>query len=192
MNPGDFGFSVLASMLANKLDRLFSIKEHSEISNEVLCYDESEHVSSQDIPSLFKTFDAWFDLPDFLVSVRSPVISILVEDKPSTFYHLPTIVIESQETKEWFVFGRGRISFQGSGGGLHNSERIIEMLKAKNIPIGAWVVQQEKLDVLERGVALWPEIRSSAIPLLSFMAKDYPWIEILRNAEKLLKMPTKA
>lgn len=187
MTLGDFGLSALASLLANRLDKFLGREKYQDDAPQSGTPDENRHPTpSQISPPIFKTFDAWLDLPRFIESVRNPLVSILIEDEPSTFYRLPAIVLESQDTKEWFVFSRGRMSFEGTGGGIRNSRDIIEMLKEKNIPIGVWVVEQSRLEEMEGGLALWSEVRDRAVPLLAVMAKDQPWSEIMNNADKLL------
>jgi hypothetical protein len=187
MTLGDFGLSTFASVLANQLDKFLGRNSSSDSAPQSAPSVDSSVVPPNPISSLgFKTFDAWHDLPRFISSVRNPLVSILIEDQPSTLYRLPAIVLESQDTREWFVFSRGRMSFEGSGNSLNNSRYIIEMLKKKNIPIGVWVVEKSSLEKMECGLSLWPEIRNRAVPLLAVMAKDQPWFEILNNTDKLL------
>lgn len=134
----------------------------------------------------FKTFDAWNDLSKLLKVVKDPLISILIEDEPSTHYRLPSLVLESRVTGEWFVFYRGRMSFEGSGGGIRNSRDILDQVKAAGAAVGVWVVPQNLLNDLDNGYALWPAIRHMAVPLLAIVAQDHSWSEIESNVAKYL------
>ncbi|WAG21496.1 hypothetical protein DX980_07840 [Burkholderia gladioli] len=189
MGLDDFGLSVLAGWLANRIDLLKpksattsdqTQKFVSEVSEE-----PTEYSQNANRPRKFKTFDAWNDLDNLLKIVKEPLISILIEDQPSTHYRLPSLVLESRVSGEWYVFCRGRMSFEGNGGGIRNSEVILDRLKAANVSVGVWVLDQALLDQLDSGYELWPAIRSQAVPFLAAASNDYSWAEIKRNVVKL-------
>lgn len=190
MGWDDFGLSVLASVFANKIDSLSKLKNllnpRDAREDVATTSDEPpELTQDDDLPRMFKTFDIANDLDTLLKVVKDPLISILIEDQPSTHYRLPSIVLESMITREWYVFYRGRMSFEGNGGGLRNSEAILDRLRAANVPVGVWVLDQRVLDRLDRGRELWPAIRSRAVPFLAALSGDYSWDEIARNVTKL-------
>lgn len=190
MNPDEFGLSILASYLANKADKVaefvFGRNAQRAPKPEPEKSAGAGPEQCEEWPK-FRAFDAWSDLPEFLKTVSSPVVSLLIEDQPSTHYNLLCLVLESADTGEWYVFSRDRMSFQGTGGGFNNSRDIIERLKMKRAPIGVWVVQKAILDSFEEGRTLWPELKPRAIPLLSFLAKDLSWSGIQHNAQKLIQ-----
>lgn len=188
MGVDDFGLSVLASWIANKADTFFNPRPKEQEAPPPVSHDEemmAERVRR------FKTFDAWKDLDAILKTVRDPLISILIEDKPSTFYRLPSMVLESKATGEWFVFSRGRMSFEGSGGGIRNTRDILAQIKTTGAFVGVWVVPQNKLNDLDNGYELWPAIRTQAVPLLAVIAGEHSWAEIERNVSKYLNPESK-
>ena len=133
----------------------------------------------------FKTFDAVYDLEKILSYVDAPIVHLLIEDSPSSAYNLPGYVLESGSTGEWFVFSRGRLALQGSGGGRNNTEGVFSLLSAKKTTIGAWVVEKKLLDLFENGQALWPEVKQEAVPLLAFLSEEYSWSEIQKQFRAL-------
>lgn len=152
MGIGDFGLGVLASLFANKIDSFLKPmkRQPPHLQPEIT---HSHSIFSPPAPSKrkFKTFDAWNDMEKLLKVVNTPLISILIENEPSTNYRLPSMILESKATGEWFVFSRGRMAFEGMGGGLINSHDIISKIKSANIPIGVWVVERAILDDLDNG-----------------------------------------
>jgi len=189
MGLDDFGLSVLAGWLANRIDFLkpkgFTTSEQRQELISDTSEEPTEGSQNANQPRKFKTFDAWNDLDNLLKVVKEPLISILIEDQPSTHYRLPSLVLESRVTGEWYVFYRGRMSFEGTGGGIRNSEVILDRLKAANVSVGVWVLDQALLDRLDSGCELWPAIRSQAVPFLAAPSNDYSWAEIKRNVVKL-------
>jgi len=186
MGLGDlvnFSESVFASWLANNLGNLFP-----PANTKALQGDEStkvdDAVPEQPRTPKFKTFDAATDLAKLLAAVKDPVISVLIEDEPSTFYRLASLVLESRLTGEWFVCSRGRMSFEGNGGGIRNSRDILEQVKHSGAAIGVWVLPQTLLSDLDNGYATWMNVKPHAIPLLARVAQDYSWAEIERNVSK--------
>lgn len=188
MGIDDFGLSVLASWFANKAEKVFTPKpKAAEENNQPPERESNQSLSVSPRIKRFKTFDPWCDLDAILKTVRDPLISILIEDEPSTHYRLPSMVVESRATREWFVFYRGRMSFEGDGGGIRNSRDILAQVKSAGAAIGVWVVPKDTLDELDDGYVLWPSIRDEAIPLLAVIADEYSWHEIEQNVAKYLK-----
>ncbi len=191
MSFEDFGLGVLASLLASKIDNVFKSSEKTTKPSDI---DESlkttlklniqSSVSDSRSPK-FKTFDAWTELSALLAKIEDPVISVLIEDQPSTHYRLASLVLESRATGEWYVFPRGRISFEGNGGGIRNSRDILTQVKSAGASIGVWVLQQNLLNELDNGYELWPSVRHQAIPLLAAIRNNYSWLEIEENVKKL-------
>lgn len=172
MTPADFGLGMLASWLANKIDLV--LKPEGDEPVEII---SPEPQVDEDLPLVekvrkFKTFDAFHDLRQMINDVDNPLVSILIESSPSSHYNLVCVVLESTLTGEWFVFSRGRMAFQGGGGGHINSKMIIEDLKQKESPIGVWVYDNNFVDDLENGYVLWPEIKGKGIPLRSLVSND--------------------
>ena len=202
MGLDDFGLSVLASLLANKLEYLAQLLNGSagKGGDDEARKDgeaDSKHCRAIEFPGdmdstplrtiKFKTFDAWNDLSKLLAAVKDPVISVLIEDEPTTHYRLPSLVLESRSTGEWFVFSRGRMSFEGSGGGIRNSRDILDQVKLTGAAIGVWVLPQRLMSELDSGYETWANIKPHAIPLLARAAQDYSWAEIERNVFKQLQ-----
>lgn len=191
MSLDDFGLSVLASLFANKLEawRKPAATDAliSDDFNKMKC---TKNTLTEDRPVKFKTLDAWNDLSRILRAVKAPLISVLIEDEPSTYYRLASLVVESKTTGEWFVFSRGRMSFEGTGGGIRNSEIILNQVKKAGAEIGVWVLPQAQLYLLDNGYDTWPTIKVHAIPLLARIAEDYSWNEISRNVSKHLGQKT--
>lgn len=193
MSPGDFGLSVLASWLANRFDAFTPKTVPGETAPAAMqstgldADEQGDHGLVRKRESRFKTFDSSHDLEALLHSVSEPVISILIEETPSTAYRLPSMVLESRVTGEWFVFPRMRMSFEGTGGGVSNAENTFNLIKQMGAKIGAWVVPQTILDDLDSGYIMWAEARSSAVPLLAVMRGDYSWLEIEENVKRFLR-----
>lgn len=188
MTLGDFGLGVLASWLANKLGAV--LEPESQPAPELLPpaqpLKEPKPRSRPARIRRFKTFDAYHDLPSLVREVSQPVVSLLIERSPSSHYNLMCVVLESAVTGEWFVFDRGRMAFQGTGGGYHNARNIIQALKDANVPIGVWVYDNNYVDDLENGYLLWPEIRGNGIPLRSLVADESSWNTIASRAKAML------
>ncbi|MEX8626578.1 hypothetical protein AB8D53_26890 [Salmonella enterica] len=187
MGLDDFGLSILAGFLANRFDFLKPKGTPAQM-NEVIpdVIEEPDKFSlSANLPIKFKTFDVWSDLDKLLKVVKEPKISVLIEEQPSTYYRLPSLVLESRITEEWYVFPRGRISFEGNGGGIQNAEVIFNQLKEENVSVGVWVIDQALLDRLDNGQEFWPAIRLQIVPFLAAPSSEYSWTEIQRNVAKL-------
>jgi hypothetical protein len=185
MGFDDFGLGVLASMLANKLDRLFKPADHEQPTSQTPELPSPAPTSIPRKPK-FRTFDAWNDLSPLLATVKDPLLSVLIEDAPSTHYRLASLVLESRTTGEWFVFSRGRMSFEGTGGGLRNSRDILANVRLAGVAVGVWVLPQSTLNDLDNGYELWPAVRTHAVPLLAVIRSDYSWSEIEENVKSFV------
>jgi len=172
----EFIFNILASYLASWL------YTHSSTNQQLLERDSNppdpvainlDRILVLDSPK-FKTFDVLHDFIPLLEKIREPKVSILIEDRPSTAYHLAALVLESMQTGEWYVFSRGRMSFQGNGG-LMNTEGIFKEIRKRNIFSSAWIISQQLLSTVEDGYSTWPEARSKTVPLSARANNDYPW-----------------
>jgi len=176
-----FLWDIFKNVLGNRADAFFfgkkeSTPEQPEVEEKPTS--EWPHMEVDAKVRRFKTFDAVYDLEKILSYVDVPIVHLLIEDSPSTHYNLPGYVLESQSTGEWFVFSRGRLALQGSGGGHNNTEGVFALLSVKKAAIGAWVVEKRLLDLFENGQALWPDVKQQAVPLLSFLSEEYSWSEI--------------
>ncbi|GLQ33312.1 hypothetical protein [Litoribrevibacter albus] len=121
----------------------------------------------------YRTFDIVNDLYDVIDLVKSPMVHIVIEDKPSTAWHLPLVVVEDMETKEWYVFSKGRMAFEGSGGGLANSKDLLQFLINNDIRFAGWVLDFISSEKLSQGCKTWPSLRDSCLPLISYNKNQY-------------------
>lgn len=178
-----FLWDIFKNVLGNRVDALvFGKMDSTSIKSDstTVGLEPTGQEPEQPQPSRrrFKSFDAVYDLAPLLEYVDEPIVYLLIEDSPSTAYNLPAYVLESQRTGEWFVFSRGRMAFQGTGGGLRNTRGVFDTLKEKRAKIGAWVVPKELLDRFEFGQVVWPTVKMEAVPLLAHLAEDFSWSEI--------------
>jgi hypothetical protein len=186
-------WSVFLNVVGNRVDALiFGRKEKHDASAQVSSLDdpvpgEELGPAEQKSSRRFNTFDARHDIERFLSYVQEPIVHLLVEDSPSTHYNLPGYVLQSNVTGEWFVFSRGRLSLQGTGGGHHNMEAVADILTQKRTTIVGWVIQKEAMDDLERGVLLWPDAKRSIVPLPAFHSDDPVWLGIKRQFDELAR-----
>ena len=190
MGLDDFGLSVLAGWLGNKVDGLLKRSteyQAQEVPTAKISVETLPLKEGIQQPQRFKTFDAWHDLTRLLTAVKEPLISILIEDQPSSHYRLASMVLESRTTGEWYIFSRGRMSFEGNGGGVRNSRDILDQVKSSGAAVGVWVLPQSTLDDLDNGRETWMVARVQAIPLLALVARDHSWSEIERNVAKYLE-----
>lgn len=121
----------------------------------------------------FRTFDIAHDLDDVTSLMRQPVVHIVLEDKPTTAWHLALVVAEDAVTSEWYVFRKGRLAFEGTGGGLHQSKTLFKKLLERGIPFAGWVVDQVSSEKLSQGCQPWPRIREHCLPILAFEKNEY-------------------
>ena len=178
----NFLWNLFTNILSNRVDEAFfgQEREASPVRD-----DESDPRSEQRPASIsprrFRAFDARYDVERFVLFVQEPIVHLLVEESPSTHYNLPAYVLESQRTGEWFVFSRGRLALQGSGGGSNNMDSVVEILRSKQTQIVGWVVASHDLDTLEGGSVTWPMVKPNLIPLLSYHSDRHEWSEIKRR-----------
>jgi len=121
----------------------------------------------------YKTFRIDEDMKAVLDLTKQPVVHFVVEDQPTTAWHLPSVVVEDSITSEWYVFSKGSIAFEGSGGGLHQAELLIRFLIEKGIPFTAWVLDKISSDKLAQGCRTWPEMKPKCVPLLAHRSSEY-------------------
>jgi len=188
MGPTDFGLSILASMIAN----YFGKPEEEPPSDLRQPEIEIGTTAPSDVnvdsrsPARFRTFDVLHDLQRLAEMIEEPVIHILIEDKPSTAYRLPSLVLECRQKGEWYVFSRGRMSFEGTHGGWKNSVGVIAFLREMQIPIAAWIVDTSELVALDDGQLMWLEIKPRLVPLVAAPSNEFDWKTIQKNAQDLL------
>lgn len=190
-------FDIFKNVISNRFDGyLFGEKLSQDMPAAATIFEKEEPsrpIEPKEQDRLFKSFDAVYDLSKILPLVEKPIVHLLFERDPSTHYRLPAYVLESSETGEWYVFSRGRLAFEGSGGGMHNAEEVMKVLRDKQTRITAWVMPNSRLDGLESGHTLWPTVKSECVPLLAVLNKDYEWSGILskfyalRNKEEAPK-----
>ena len=172
MGPTDLVLSIIASILANKVGNSNDITQNQnteERAKELIKNTEISDVndtSKKSEKSRFISFDQG-KIFEYIPLLEEPRIHILFESEPSTFYHLPAIVLECIKTKQWYVFRRGRIAAEGIGGGWNNFQNYVNSFKKQNINCYLWLIEQNLLNDLESGLKLWTEISSSKIPLLA-------------------------
>jgi len=178
-------WDIAKNVLGNRVDAaLFPAKEALQASSSSAQSVPVAEAQQRPLP-LFKTFDAVDDLAQIVNFVEKPALHLLVEDAPSTHYNLAAIVLESQTTGQWYLFSRGRVALQGSGGGKHNLDAVLDRLRSRSAGIAAWVVDKTLLDTFESGHILWGAVRPNMVPLLSYLSKDHSWSEIQRRFVEL-------
>lgn len=184
MTIEDFGLSVLASWLAEKIG---TVSEKTEGNPSAIQFETQKIAMTDEKQSrLFTTFDVFSELEEMIKSIHKPVAHILVENSPSNFYNLLCLVVESSSTHEWYVFHRGRMAFQGTGGGLGQSKRVVNIFRENKIPIAAWAIDQKIIDQFENGFLLWPDVRNKAVPLRSAIVDQNEWEWIQKQAKEVI------
>lgn len=121
----------------------------------------------------YRTFDIVHDLYDIVNLIKSPMVHIVIEDKPSSAWHLPLVVVEDTISGEWYVFSKGRMAFEGSGGGLANSKELLRYLINNNIRFAGWVLDYVKSEKLSQGCLSWPSMKSQCIPLIAYNKNQF-------------------
>jgi len=184
MTPTDFGLGVLASWLANKLGTLDENNQEKEPDLKQTTEEATENKIEKN--RMFHSFDVFSDLEEMVSVLDNPVAYLLIETEPTTHYHLVSLVLESKLTGEWYYFRRGRIAFQGSGGGHQQAQRVISVFKKYGIPISVWVAEKTILDDFEDGYVLWSTVFRNAIPFRAAQIKNEKWKWIKKQAEEVL------
>jgi len=171
---GNFSYDKVKKFLSSSSDEnTATVKEIDKSSIEQDPDIESIHGPNIYYKRNYLTFDIQNDLEDVISLMREPVVHIVLEDKPSTAWHQALVVAEDKITSEWYVFSKGRLAFEGSGGGLSQSKALFKKLLDKNIPFTAWVIDQISSEKLSHGCRLWPEMRDKCVPILAFEKSDY-------------------
>ncbi len=114
----------------------------------------------------FQTLQALTDFEKILSMVKTPVVHFVIEETPSTAWHLPVVVMESSVTGEWYVFRKGNLAFEGVAG-RSNAMSLTRSLVEKGISIGSWFTDQASSDLLSEGRVLWPELKPRCIPAMA-------------------------
>ncbi|WP_026973501.1 hypothetical protein [Aliagarivorans marinus] len=127
----------------------------------------------EDSPKIFQTFHIKNGFKDILAYVQKPVVHAVVEDSPTTHYHLITLVVECRKTGEWFVSRKGEMAFEGGGGGIMVAERVIMWCSERHIKVIPWVLTKEKVDLLSTGRILWHTVKPELVPLLTYARSEY-------------------
>lgn len=121
----------------------------------------------------FKTFEIRSGFESVLAATPDPVVHILIEDKPTTAWHLAVLIVESRVTGEWYVSSKGEMALEGSGGGLAVSKTVASICLSQRIPVAAWVCPQLLSDQLSCGQILWPAHKAELVPLVTYAESDY-------------------
>lgn len=124
------------------------------------------------IKRLFQTFHIKSGFEAVLNAAIDPVVHVILEDKPTTFYHLAVLVVESRTTGEWYVSSKGEMAFEGTGGGIYVAEKVAALCSVRRIPVVGWVCSQSASNSLAHGEVLWPQVRSELIPLVAYAGSD--------------------
>lgn len=124
-------------------------------------------------PQLFKTFHIKSGFESVLAATPEPVVHVLIEDKPTTAWHLAILVVESKATGEWYVSSKGEMALEGSGGGLAVSKMVASICLSHQVPVAGWVCPKSLSDQLAHGAVLWPSKRAELIPLVTYAGSDY-------------------
>ncbi|WP_107878459.1 hypothetical protein [Neisseria animaloris] len=171
MTPTDFVLSIIASILANKVGSSSDTMQNQNAEKRAKeLFNNTEITDIENTSNISKSCFISFDqdkIFEYIPLLDEPRIHILFESEPSTFYHLPAIVLECIKTRQWYVFRRGRIAAEGTGGGWNNFKGYVDSFKKQNINCCLWLIEKNLLDDLEDGVKLWPEVSSLIIPLLA-------------------------
>ncbi|WBA07762.1 hypothetical protein [Salinivibrio kushneri] len=164
---------------SNKLN-----SEPPEPSNDEQQFDDSLH-SAEQHPKIFETFHIKNGFKDILNYVEKPVVHAIVEDSPTTHYHLITLVVECQNTGEWFVSQKGEMAFEGGGGGIRVARNVIELCAERRVKVTPWVLNDEKAELLSSGRLLWHDVKQELIPLLTYAKSEYFINRIARRYREL-------
>ena len=188
MSLSNFSLNILASWLANQLDKIMGKiwnQQEAESSEEHRQIPADNFVSTIK-PRLFRSLDVARDLEEVLSHVTKPIAHIIIETEPSTFWNLVCMVIESNTSGEWYVFERGRMAVQGTGGGPRQTEIALSHLKKAEAEIVIWSSPTAILDELEAGGLLWFEVKKLLVPLFSSTVETESWDSIQMRARELL------
>ncbi|MCP1319510.1 hypothetical protein [Vreelandella lionensis] len=121
----------------------------------------------------YRTFDIQDDFEVVLDLLAEPVVYIVIEDRPSMAWRLPVIIAEDAKTGEWYVFSKGRVAFEGAGGGLSQAKTFLKKIQDKDVPFSAWVLEYALTEKLSQGCRPWPEFKLQCIPALAAEQGEY-------------------
>ncbi len=178
----EYGKRDIPNIILEKIASLFDINLNWLITG--MGRMKNESISTK--TPLFHTYDFFNDFDKLLPFIANPVAHLIVESTPSSNYNLPCIVLESIDSGEWYVFERGRISIQGTGGGYNNLLILLSKLKKNNISLGKWTLSQKMISDFESGQILWPEVKKNAVPLFSFISNQDDWQSIIKYFKEIL------
>jgi len=185
MGASEFVLNVLASWLANKIDSLFGIEQ---IDNKQEKLSEMKKIEdTKEDKRQFQTFDIFHDIDEILSDIENPIGHLIIEKEPSTFYRLTCFVLESTVTGEWYVFRRGRMSFESTHGGWLQTQSLLDKLKNKKVLITLWSIDNEILNKFEKGLILWSEVKNKLIPLRASLNNSDEWECLKNRAQELVK-----
>lgn len=192
MSLFEFVLDIISGFFSNKLgqiiDKLILKPKNEDLKNQK--QSSFENSVAEVKHKHFHSFDVYTDLEKILPHVVDPIAHILIEKEPiDSFWNQACLVLESKMTGEWYVFRRGRMAMQGTGGGIRQSEIALKRLKESKAYIAVWTISTVILDKLETGGKLWPEVKASAIPLFSSIGTtitSHEWGFIQDRARKLL------
>lgn len=163
----EFVFNILSGIVANKASKALEADRQEEAATDTAAIHDDVPLQSR-----FRTFDSSSDLEGILRLVNAPTAHIITEETPSNFYHLSTVVIEDRDSGAWYVFHRGRFSFESDGGGRISLKELGRTLKMSNAVPALWTASKESLDKFEKGYLLWDEFKRHLIPFIANVQKD--------------------
>lgn len=133
--------------------------------------------STEEVPipsaQLFKTFNIKSGFENVLSATPEPVVHVLIEDTPTTAWHMAILVVESNATGEWYVSSKGEMALEGTGGGLAVSKMVASICLSRQVPVAGWVCPQALSDQLACGEVLWPSKKAELVPLVTYAGSDY-------------------
>lgn len=135
--------------------------------------DEPNNEDIPRAPRRFQTFHIKSGFESVLSATPDAVVHVVIEDKPTTAWHLAILVVESRSTGEWYVSGKGEMAFEGGGGGVAVSKRVASICSNRRITVAGWVCPRAISDKLSRGEVLWPTVKTELVPLISYAESDY-------------------
>ncbi|MDC8787210.1 hypothetical protein [Roseateles koreensis] len=171
----DFLYGAAQGVAGNFITRLIDALWPNLPDQQLPEYSEQIHreqVAPAEARRLFQTFHIKSGLEAVLNATIDPVVHIVLEDQPTTFYHLAVLVVESRVTGEWYVSSKGELSFEGSGGGILVAEKVASMCANRRIPMAGWVCSRGHSDSLAQGEVLWPQVRPELIPLVAYAGNE--------------------
>ena len=127
----DFALNVVGNLIASGIEKVAHRPDPQTEATQVAApAQETENISPTEprgVPG--KAIQEWPGhdskvLARLLSSLDKPVVYFLIEDKPSTFYNVLTIVAEDVTTGDWYPF-EVECALQGTGGGWGNTRKYL-------------------------------------------------------------------